>query len=125
VEVHVAPEADDAAVLSQGGELGGRVVGRRLEACFAEPPLELEGGGREGLGLRALRCLRRRGLLRRIVLAPFEPCEPGEEIAARPWRGGSGSSTTPPPSVSGGASDRITSRSPRAGTSGCSSRSWK
>ena len=32
-----------------------------------------------------------------------------------PWRGGSGSSTTPPPSVSGGASERITRRSPRGG----------
>ena len=45
VEVHVAAEADDAAVLSQGGEGGGVLVGRRLEAGGLEPLLELEGGG--------------------------------------------------------------------------------
>jgi hypothetical protein len=45
VEVHIAAEADDPPVLSQGGELGGRVVGWRLEARGAQALLELEGGG--------------------------------------------------------------------------------
>ncbi len=39
-----------------------------------------------------------------------------------PWRRGRGSSTRPPPSVSGGATWRTTIRSPAAGTIGCSSR---
>ncbi len=45
VDVHVAAEADDAAVGAQGGERRGVLVGRRLEARFAQALLEREGGG--------------------------------------------------------------------------------
>ena len=93
----------------------GRVVGRRLEAGGAQALLERERGGRE-------RSERRRGGGAAAGSGGSGSGSPRSSRARRasrsrlgPWRGGSGSSTTPPPSVSGGASERITTRSPRRG----------
>jgi hypothetical protein len=117
VDVHARTEPHDPAGVAQGGELAGRLevrVERRLRARSTQLLLDGE-RGRGGAGSAA---------------GASGSGSPRSSRASRavssregPWRGGAGSSTTPPPSVSGGASERITSRSPAAGTSGCSSRS--
>ena len=108
-----------AAVGAQRGEVVGRElgVGRRLVAGRAQALLERE-RARAGAA-SAARGGRRRGRPAARRRAPARRARAARGGRAGrgsgPWRGGSGSSTTPPPSVSGGASERITRRSPRAG----------
>ena len=124
VDVHRRAEADRAAVLSERGEQLGVVVERRLVAGASEALLERE---RARVERRAL------GLAAPVVSGGASGSgSPRSRRVSRASRSradraaaGRGSSTTPPPSVSGGARLRITSRSPAAGTIGSSSRSWK
>ena len=91
-----------SAANSSGGPVG---VRRRLVAGGPQPLLErgvVVGQAARGLGRRRRR--RARARARRARAGPAGPAGRARPVAAR-----AGSSTTPPPSVSGGASERITS----------------
>ena len=94
-----------------GVELG---VERRLEAGGAQPLLELRGRRVSSAGSGAAGSGSGAGGGSGSGSPRSSRASRASRSRLGPWRGGSGSSTTPPPSVSGGASDRITSRSPRA-----------
>ena len=129
VDVHRRAEPDGAAGGAQRGELlGGVEVGveRRLRARGAQLLLDRERGGRERRG-GAVAAGRAGAGRSASGSGSGSPRSSRASRASRsregPCRRGAGSSTTPPPSVSGGASARITSRSPAIATSGRSSRS--
>ena len=82
-------------------------------------------GVRAGPELGPLAARRRRGPRRRHALGASPRASRSSRASSSrlgPCLRACGSSTTPPPSVSGGAIWRTTSRSPAAGISGCSSR---
>ena len=127
VGVQVAADADGEARGPQRGQLGAGVAElgerRRLVARVAQAL-----GEREGLGLSS--CAGCAGAGGGAAAGSGSTSSPRARRASRatssgrrPWRRARASSTVPPPSVSGGATDRTTTRSPAAASRGCSRRS--
>ena len=115
-----APDPHGPAGRPQRRQLGRGVaelgLRRRLVARGAQPRLEGERGRRQGRPEGAAGAGAADGSpgAGRRRAARAERLQARAHLRAAPWRGGCGSSTTPPPSVSGGAIARTTSRSPGA-----------
>ena len=135
VVVQGPPDPHDAPRGAQGGQLGRRVAQLGLGRAVA---------GRAQPLLQRQRACRQRRWGQTLESPPLKGSDPfsgglagsaGSPRASRSSRADASaegpclracaSSTTPPPSVSGGAIRRTMSRSPSAATSGCSRRSWK
>ena len=130
MDVHRRAEPHGTAVSAQGVERrsasssassGGSAPAARSSLLDRQRRGVESAAGGVGRGLR----LRGRRRARRAPRRARARASRASRSRDGPCRRGAASSTTPPPSVSGGASERITSRSPRSGTIGCSSRSWK